>query len=62
MRGSCSAPIASIYNSTRTHLSLNKDSPDSREVHHPKRGATVVALPVLGGLHHRYERRSSWHA
>ncbi len=50
------------YNGTRTHLSLNKDSPDSRKVHHPERGATIVALPVLGGLHHRYERRSSWHA
>jgi len=45
------------YNETRTHLSLSKDAPDGREVHRPERGATIVALPILGGLHHRYERR-----
>ncbi len=47
------------YNETRTHLSLSKDAPDGREVHQPERGATIVALPVLGGLHHRHERRAA---
>lgn len=47
------------YNETRPHLSLAKDSPDSRAVHGPERGARVVALPVLGGLHHRYERHAA---
>jgi transposase InsO family protein len=47
------------YNGARTHLSLSKDSPDSREIDHPKHGTTVAALPVLGGLHHRYRRRAA---
>ncbi len=47
------------YNETRTHLSLSKDAPDGREVHQSERGAMIVALPVLGGLHHRYERRAT---
>ncbi len=44
------------YNSSRTHLSLNKDSPEPRPVHSPTMG-DVVELPEVGGLHHRYERR-----
>ena len=47
------------YNGARTHLSLSKDSPDSREIDHPEHGTTVAALPVLGGLHHRYRRRAA---
>ena len=42
------------YHQSRTHLSLEKDSPTRRPVMHgPGR---VISLPVLGGLHHRYER------
>jgi len=44
------------YNAFRTHSSLNKDSPDGRDVHGPERGAKIVAFPHLGGLHHHYER------
>ena len=44
------------YERSRTHLSLGKDAPQSREVQRPERGA-VVELPEVGGLHHRYERR-----
>jgi len=47
------------YNGAHTHLSLSKDSPDSREIDHPEHGTTVAALPVLGGLHHRYRRRAA---
>ena len=41
---------------SRTHLSLDKDSPQSRPVCSPVEGR-VVAIPQFGGLHHRYERR-----
>lgn len=43
------------YNESRTHLGLAKDPPKHRPIEPPGRG-TVVALPVLGGLHHRYTR------
>jgi len=41
------------FNATRTHLSLAKDSPNHRPV---LRHGAVIAVPVLGGLHHRYPR------
>ena len=43
------------YHGTRTHLSLDKDCPDSRPIQHRNVGR-VVAIPKVGGLHHRYER------
>ncbi len=43
------------YQRTRTHLSLNKDCPDSRPIM-PRRTGKVIAIPQVGGLHHRYER------
>lgn len=43
------------YNESRPHSSLDGNSPLSRYVEPPDRG-TVVADPVLGGLHHRYRR------
>src|SRR5262245_23031000 len=46
------------YHESRTHLSLGKDAPEPRAVHAADRGA-VVALPQVGGLHHRYERRAA---
>lgn len=42
------------YHGSRTHLSLEKDAPDTRSVA-PGRGK-VVPFPKVGGLHHRYER------
>jgi len=45
------------YNASRNHLSLGKDPPIHRPVQGPERGERIVALPHLGGLHHRYERR-----
>jgi transposase InsO family protein len=41
------------YNETRTHLGLAKDAPLQRAV---QRSGTVVATPILSGLHHRYAR------
>jgi putative transposase len=43
----------SYYHHSRLHLSLDKDSPDSRPVQSVGR---VIALSEVGGLHHRYER------
>ena len=43
------------YHETRTHLSLNKDSPVPRPIL-PAETGKVIAFPQVGGLHHRYER------
>ena len=43
------------YNESRTHQSLEGNSPLPREVEPPSRGK-VVSFPYLGGLHHRYAR------
>jgi transposase InsO family protein len=47
------AVYASYYNESRTHLSLHKDAPLGRAV---QRNGTIVATPILSGLHHRYGR------
>ena len=44
---------ANYYNQTRTHLSLNKDSPVTRPIETVGR---IMPVPILGGLHHRYVR------
>ena len=41
------------YNEARTHLSLGKDAPASREVQAVGR---LLPVPILGGLHHQYVR------
>ena len=46
------------YHRSRTHLALDKDAPDPRAVTAVETGR-VVALPAVGGLHHRYERRAA---
>jgi len=46
------------YNRTRTHLALSKDAPVPRATLPPTDGQ-IVAIPQLGGLHHRYERRAA---
>ena len=43
------------YNEDRPHMSLARDAPVSRAVQPPS-GGRVVALPRVGGLHHRYSR------
>jgi putative transposase len=43
------------YNTTRPHQSLNNHSPQPREVQTPA-GGRIVAIPQVGGLHHRYQR------
>ena len=46
------------YHASRTHLALDKDAPVPRAVEPPDHGR-IVALPLLGGLHHRYVRRAA---
>jgi putative transposase len=46
------------YDQSRTHLSLNKDVPIPRPMAAPVDGR-VVAIPEVGGLHHRYERQAA---
>ena len=46
------------YQCSRTHLALAKDAPETRTTQPPESGK-VVALPILSGLHHRYERRAA---
>lgn len=43
------------YHESRTHLSLNRNSPISRRVDPPENGK-VIAIPQVGGLHQRYLR------
>ena len=44
---------ADYYNSSRTHLSLDKDAPNGRTI---QLSGTVDSIPHLGGLHHQYVR------
>ncbi len=46
------------YHRSRTHLSLDKDPPESRPVQPPESG-NIVAIPEVGGLHHHYERQAA---
>ena len=50
--------FVAYYHESRTRLSLGKDSPEPRAVQPPERGR-IVAIPQVGGLHHRYERRAA---
>ena len=43
------------YHRSRTHLSLDKDPPEPRDIESRTNG-NIVSFPVLGGLHHRYSR------
>ena len=43
------------YHQDRTHIALNKDTPGVREVEpRPFPASYVLAVPRIGGLHHRY--------
>ena len=46
------------YHRSRTHLGLQKDTPESRLVQLPEAGR-IISIPEVGGLHHRYERRAA---
>lgn len=44
------------YHRSRTHLGLAKDAPEPRPV---MIKGKIMAIPQVGGLHHRYERRAA---
>ena len=46
------------YNEARTHHALSKDAPVPRATS-PLHEEKIIAVPQLGGLHHRYERRAA---
>jgi transposase InsO family protein len=46
------------YHKSRPHLSLDRNSPTPRCAEPPSQGE-VVAIPQVGGLHHRYTRRAA---
>jgi len=45
--------IFEYYNVSRTHMSLDKDSPEHRPI---QKDGKMVKKPILGGLHHVYSR------
>ena len=48
----------SYHHQDRVHDSLIKDTPDKRAIEQrPAANATVIGMPRLGGLHHRYAWR-----
>lgn len=46
------------YHQSRTHLSLGRNAPVPRAVEPPGQGR-IIAIPQVGGLHHRYTRRAA---
>jgi transposase InsO family protein len=44
---------AAYYNQSRPHRSLRKDAPLRRAI---QQVGSIVAIPILGGLHHQYVR------
>src|SRR2546427_656700 len=46
------------YHRARTHLSLDKDTPDGRPIE-PAGLGTIIPIPQVRGLHHRYVRRAA---
>jgi len=47
--------VVRLYHGSRTHLSLDKDSPEPRSVE-PSNHGRIVEFPMVGSLHHRYSR------
>jgi hypothetical protein len=43
------------HHEARTHLSLDRNAPIPRQVEPPSHGR-IIAIPQVGGLHHRYTR------
>jgi transposase InsO family protein len=53
------ASYATYYNRSRSHQALDQECPEPRPVQPTSAGARVIAIPEVGGLHHRYERRTA---
>ena len=46
------------YHDWRTHLSLDMDCPEPRDIQSAEAGG-IIEVPEVGGLHHHYERRAA---
>lgn len=46
----------SYYNKYRTHIGINKDSPEGRAI---QSDGDIESIPILNGLHHVYFRRAA---
>ncbi|MGE5620967.1 MAG: hypothetical protein ACM3U0_00205 [archaeon] len=46
----------SYYNKSRTHLGINKDSPEGRPV---QIAGKIEKVPAVNGLHHVYYRQAA---
>jgi hypothetical protein len=53
-----SSSFVEYYHRNRTHLGLQKDTPESRPVQSAEAGH-IISIPEVGGLHHHYERRAA---
>jgi putative transposase len=49
------ASFLDYYHRSRPHRALEQNAPEPREVEPPGQGR-VIAVPQVGGLHHRYRR------
>jgi hypothetical protein len=50
----------SYHQNDRLHDSLEKDAPNGRAIEQrPGTNGTVISMPRLGGLHHRYAWRQA---
>jgi putative transposase len=49
------ASYLAYYHESRTHLSLDRNAPVPRKVEPPREGR-ILAIPQVGGLHHRCTR------
>src|SRR5438034_4685459 len=52
------ARFFAYYPPARTPLPLDRDAPQSRPLASPELG-TIIPIPEVGGLHHRYVRRAA---
>ncbi len=48
-------PYVAYYHTARTHLALDKQSPELQPVASPDQGK-IIAFPHVGGLHYQYRR------
>ena len=45
------------YNDTHPHRTLALEPPEGART--PQRSGPLIVIPILGGLHHRYERKAA---
>jgi putative transposase len=50
--------FCSYCHRSRTHLGLQKDTPEPRRIQPPDSGR-IIAMPEVGGLRRRFERRAA---